>query len=159
VRRVLVSIAVAAMLLVGTAGATVAQDPVRITVSPSASLVARGAGINVTYSFVCADLGTDPANWFATSYVTVNQAVSKKLLAHGYTALYNQNGTLPLVCDGTTVNMVTALVSAGTTDSYGNPVSFVPFKKGQALVTVSFGVQDYSGGSESAEVVVTVGVK
>ena len=93
-------------------------------------LVAKGAAVDVAFDVVC-----QPYNESTTfspdmgSWVKVDQAVSKAM-THGYTDIYG----VDFVCDGVTMNMMTVRLI---------PES-IPFKKGDALVSIRMNLVDYT---------------
>jgi hypothetical protein len=150
VRRLVVSL-VSAVLLLIPAWSTVsaAAPPVSITIS-SATLVARGAAVDVSFDVVCDPvLGNDGETYTDLlldgmgSWVTIDQAVSKKVIAHSSADM--PQGT-PISCDGTTVNSFAARVTADS----------VPFRQGPAIVgaqvymyTEAWVVYGYSGSAST----------
>ncbi len=151
-RRVLTSLVGAVVLATAGIGPVAAVEPVAINIT-AASLVANGAGVQVSYEVVCQPLvGMDaqPVTALTIDYGTVNvdQAVSKKFIAHGGDNSYKGGATL--ACDGETVNAVTGLVLAEA----------VPFKKGPAIIRVHLSLADYVSwaGSEFGDAQVTMNI-
>lgn len=120
-RRIVVAVAAAAVIALANAGVIAASNDVAISVTDT-SLVARGAGVDVTFDVVCN--GNQDSTAFNLEYgsVRVDQAAGKKLMAHAESQIYGQT----LTCDGSTVN---ALVVRLVPES-------VPFRKGDAIVGI-----------------------
>jgi hypothetical protein len=128
-RRTLVGIAAAVILVVANVGAALASDPVEVSIR-SATLVANGAAVDVTYDVVCQPyIDSTQFTPDMGSGVRVDQAVSKKAMTHASADPYGNWFT----CDGTTVNTVTMRLVPET----------IPFKKGPALVSVRLRLVEY----------------
>lgn len=153
-KRVLTGFLAAALLVVGAPGTVAANDPVTVTVT-SATLVARGAAVQVTIAVVCDPLNDETILSLSGGSVSVYQAVSKKLWTSGGNMLPSSWPPPGLTCDGSGyVNQLTALIlpssSAGPT---------VPFRNGVALVTAYVYLSDSFANQVSASTQVTVRLK
>jgi hypothetical protein len=114
----------AAILMLGVLSATaVAADPVNINVS-DATLMAKGAAVRVDFDIVCS--GDNP--FIEYGYARVTQRVSRGMVTTGQDESWTYTlWTTPLVCDGSTINKLSAIVSPETT---------MAFKSGIAIVEV-----------------------
>jgi hypothetical protein len=119
VKRVLAG-ALAVILLLGSAAQALAVEAISYDVTSSA-LVARGAGVNITFDVVCQPIGDIQSFRLEYGVVGVTEKVNGFRLASGS---IDRSGGDPLLCDGTTRNALQQLV---VTEKY-------PFKQGVALV-------------------------
>jgi hypothetical protein len=144
VYRLLASIGLAGVLLVPALSAMAAQ-PLAVTVD-SATLVAKGAGVEVRMGLVCQPIQGDEAAMIDWASFRLNQASGRRI-ATGVSSF----GFTELTCDGTMVNQLDTTILADT----------IPFKNGQALLgwdVCLYSLENYHGyacGSGSVTVRVT----
>ena len=120
-RKVLTSLAIAVLLLPALAGSVTAQAVYTVKIQ-SATLLAKGAAVEVTFDMVC------PTGVYAgfQAIADVTQRVGGGKVASGSTGMYGPNGAW--TCDGVTPNHVVLNVKSTTGTG---------FKNGVALVTAS----------------------
>ena len=123
-RRATISVLVSGLLALSLAGSAAAVAPASIDIT-SATLVAKGAAVNVEFEIVCDGGPTTISNGF----VQVQQRSRKNEMAWGEEGQWSW-GT-ELTCDGSTRNEFTQMVYSGTDYASG-----IPFKTGDALVRV-----------------------
>lgn len=123
-RRALMSGLVSGLLTLSLAGSAAAVEPASIDIT-SATVVAKGAAVNVQFDIIC-DGGPTRIEW---GFVQVQQRARKNEMAWGQEEQWAW-GADP-TCDGSTRNHFSQLVYSGTDYASG-----VPFKNGEALVRV-----------------------
>jgi hypothetical protein len=131
VYRLLASIGLAGVLLVPALSAMAAQ-PVGVTVD-SATLVAKGAGVDVSMDVVCQPIAGDSAGMIDWASFRLNQASGRRI-ATGLTSF----GFTELTCDGTTANPLDTTILADT----------IPFKNGSAILAWDvclYSLENYHG--------------
>ena len=127
-RRTLLGIAAAVTMVLASVGAVAASESVDITIK-SATVVAKGAAVDVAFDVVCQpNLDSTTFTSDMGSWVNIDQAVHKTM-THGSLDLYGRE----MVCDGATANALTVRVVAQT----------VPFRKGPAIVSVRMNLVEY----------------
>ena len=121
-KRALACLGFASLLLATVPASAAAAAPVSISIH-SASLLAHGAGVQVSFAVTC----EPPSAGVDNGSVSVNQRVSRGLVAtaSGEDWTWGTWAT-PLTCDGTTANEFTQTLKPDS----------VAFKPGVALVEV-----------------------
>ncbi len=119
-RRALIILMAASLLLAAAPAPAVASSPVTVTFQ-SASLVAKGVAVSVTFDYVCEPVDGTPDADIDYANVKVAQTVRGGQVAYGQANWYGR-----ATCDGVTVNSRTDLIRPDA----------LAFKHGVALVEV-----------------------
>ena len=117
-RKVLTSLAISVLLLPALAGSVSAQAVYTVEIQ-SATLLAKGAAVEVTFDMVC------PTGVYAGFQATadVTQRVGGGKVASGSIGAYGANGAW--TCDGVTPNHVILNVKSTTGTAFKNGVALV----------------------------------